>query len=235
VLALILDRTHRVLVDTARDRPPDVPLASARPLLDVDAAFSAQGMKLPLPAGSRPAMFGRDFAFVTEKCDPPAGMRWSVLRALTHDDVVWRLYVDLMLGGYEPPTRAVDVWSFGNEPEMAARLAHLVANGAKRVTMGWVQALEKLGVPQPYTGGVSVVTDGFGFPRLLLRSTDVRVVRFDEVDSESAAGEGEGDLTYADWRDGHVAYFTAEAARTAMTFDGSARIAIERFELLRVL
>lgn len=66
------------------------------------------------------------------------------------DDVLWSVYVMLMLGGYEPPVRSVDVWSFGNKPEMLAQLAHLEVCGEKRVTIGWVDAAARHGTPPAY-------------------------------------------------------------------------------------
>lgn len=220
------------------DRLPDVPLTDARPLVTVSAAFAARGLTLPFPAGSRARSDGRgrDFAFVVERAPAPTGMIWRPLRDVVgSDDTIWELYVHLMLGGWTPPTRAVDVWSFGDRPEMASQLVHLVACGVKRVTMGWVDAAEKDGTPLAYEGGVSIVTDGFGYPRVVLRSAQVRVMRFDEIDPEMAAGEGEGDLSYEDWRENHVTYFTAEAALHGLTFDDAAKISVERFEVLHVV
>src|SRR5262249_10588559 len=132
-------------------------------------------------------------------------------------------------------TRAVDVWSFGDGPPMAAQLAHLVACGEKRVTMGWVAAAEREGTPLACEGGVSVVTDGFGYPRLVLRSVEVQVLPFHAIDATLAAGEGEGDLTHADWRDGHLAYFARESARLGLGFSDEAPISVERFEVLHVV
>jgi uncharacterized protein YhfF len=236
VLALVLDRTHSVLLDG--DRLPDVPLDGTRPLQRLTAALDARGLSVPAPAGSRARADGRgrDFAFVIDRVDAPAGMAWRPLRdAAVADDAVWDLYVELMLGGWTPPTRTIDVWSFGDQPEMAAKLVHLVACGAKRVTMGWVDAAKRDGTPLAYEGGVSVVTDGFGYPRVVLRSVEVREVAFGEVDAAAAAGEGEGDLTYEDWRDGHVEYFTREAAQLGLAFDEHALISVERFEVLHVV
>jgi uncharacterized protein YhfF len=236
MLALVLDRTHSVLVDG--DQLPDVPLTDSRPLETVLKALAARGVSLPSPAGSRARLDGRgrDFSFVTERVAAPAGTRWRALRdAVAADDTIWELYVQLMLGGWTPPTRALDVWSFGDRPEMASQLVHLVACGEKRVTMGWVDAAERQGTPLAYEGGISIVTDGFGYPRVVLRSMQVRVITFGEIDEESAAGEGEGDLTYEDWREGHVAYFTREATLHGLTFDERARISVERFEVLHVV
>lgn len=229
--ALVLDRTHHVLVT---DRGlPEIAVDGPRLIKAVAAHFAALGITLPYAAGSRPSGDGgRDFAFVMDRFPAPAGHTWKPLRDVSTDDAVWSLYVALMLGGYEPPVRAVDVWSFGDKPEMAAQLSHLVLHGQKRATMGWVDAAAKDGTPLAYPGGVSVVTDGFGYPRCVLRSTDVREHAFRDVPAASAAAEGEGDLTYEDWREGHLAYFTREAARLGLAFDDSARISVEHFEVL---
>jgi len=231
---LILDRTHRVLCDG--DRIPELSVDELRPLRMVHAAFASRGLALPAPAGSRSGQSGgRDFAFVIDHVAAPTGLAWRRLRDVSGDGAAWQLYVELMLAGWPPPTRNVDVWSFGNQPEMAAQLAHLVACGAKRVTMGWIAGSERAGVPLAYEGGVSIVTDGFGYPRLALRSVEVKTVPFGEVDVASAVGEGEGDLTYGDWRESHVRYFTAQAATYALAFDDRAPISVERFEVLHVI
>jgi uncharacterized protein YhfF len=234
MLALVLDRTHAVLVegDHLPDVRPDGPLR----LKSLNADFARRGVALPAPAGSRARSDGsRDFAFVIDRVTAPAGMSWRPLREVAADDTLWELYIHLMLGRWRPPARELDVWSFGDRPEMAAQLAHLVACGEKRVTMGWVEASLLDGTPLAYEGGVSVVTDGFGYPRLVLRTAEVRVVPFGEVDEASAAGEGEGDLSHADWHDEHTRYFTAQATALGLVFDDRARISIERFEVLHVV
>lgn len=43
---------------------------------------------------------------------------------------------------------------------------------------------------------MSVVTDGFGYPRDVLRSTDVREYAFRDVPPAPTAAEAEGDHTY---------------------------------------
>jgi uncharacterized protein YhfF len=234
MLALILDRTHSCLL--AQGRVPDVAFAGGgRPLRAVNGHLAALGVTLPSPAGSRARSdgCGRDFVFVTDRFAAPAGMDWRPLRE-TGDDV-WGLYVPCMLGGWEPPVRAVDVWSFGSDPEMASRLAHLVACGEKRLTVAWIAASERSAAPLAYEGAVSVVTDGFGYPRLVLRSTAVREQPFAEVDAETALAEGEGDLSHEWWRDAHEKYFEAEGRRLGLAFDERAVLSVERFEVLHVV
>ena len=41
--------------------------------------------------------------------------------------------------------------------------------------------------------------------------------------------------THADWREGHIAYFTREAERHGLVFDNRALISVERFEVLHVV
>jgi uncharacterized protein YhfF len=235
MLALILDRTHAVLV--AGDRLPDVAVDGPRPLRTLEASLEARGIALPSPAGSRARSDGgRDFAFVVERFDAPAGLAWRPLRDASSDDALWNLYVELMLGGWEPPTRAVDVWAFGGtNPKLASMLNHLVVCGAKRVTTGWREWCVALGIPLAYEGAINIVTDGFGYPRMVTRSVEVRDLPFGEVDAASAAGEGEGDLTYDDWRELHVMFFEREAAKLGLVFDDHTRVLVERFEILHVV
>ena len=235
MLALVLDRTHAVLLDEGR-LPRCAHNGGARPLRVLAAWCAARGLTLPSPAGSRAAADGgRDFVFIVERTAAPAGMAWRPLREVSGDDEVWSLYVERLLGGWAPPARAVDVWAFGDTPEMGAQLAHLVACGDKRVTMGWVEGAKASGTPLPVVGGVSVVTDGFGYPKLVLRTAAVDERAFATIDARAAAGEGEGDLSHEDWREGHIAYFTREAARHGLTFTPEAVIAVERFEVLHVV
>jgi hypothetical protein len=51
------------------------------------------------------------------------------------------------------------------------------------------------GDPMPAEGGYGVVLDGAGQPRCVIRSTEMRVVPFREVDAAFAHDEGEGDRT----------------------------------------
>ena len=236
MLALVLDRTHAVLLDGGQ--VPTCALdGAARPLRPVAAHFAARGLTLPSPAGSRARAdgLGRDFVFVMARGEAPSGMAWHPLREVSADDALWQLYVTCMLGGWQPPTRQLDVWSFGDSPEMASKLAHLVACGDKRATMGWIAAAAPSGTPLAQVGGVSVVTDALGYPRVVVRSVEVRDLAFDAIDAATAAAEGEGDLSYDDWREGHTDYFRGEAARYGLSFDDWARISVERFEVLHIV
>ena len=74
----------------------------------------------------------------------------------------------------------LDVFHFGNTPELAAKLAHLVVKGVKRGTTCWLAAVERDGSPVPRVGTVSIVTDGFGYAQCAIRTERVERLRQDD-------------------------------------------------------
>jgi uncharacterized protein YhfF len=240
---LVLTRTHRVLLeDRAR-----LPRAGAPPHLCRSARdeLAAQlGVAIPAPVGSRVAAPGAPptaLAFVLEDDVPPAAAARLVsladalaLLATPERDLLRALHGELLLGGHPVPD-APDVFAFGSGAAMATRLAHLVVAGDKRATALWLRGARADGSTVPAPGLVSIVVDGFGMPRCLIRTEEVLVVRFRDVTAELAAEEGEGDRTLEDWRDGHLRYFRGEAAALGLTFDEDEELAIERFRVLHVV
>lgn len=260
IRALILDRRHRCLLLQRPGAPGpswELPAVEVpwpeRPLLALKAALSRTlGLELRGPAGSCVLPDGtspRDFAFLLT--DPPelrldpgavAATRWvpvsqlgDALADAGERDAAWRIYVDALLGGHEPPRRDIDAFHFGNTPELAAKLAHLVVKGRKRATSGWIEALERAGEALPEPGMFWVVTDYFGYPQCIIETLEVRRVPFGEVAEDIARGEGEGDLTYADWREVHLRYFSAEAAELGLQFSDASPVLNEVFRVVRVL
>jgi uncharacterized protein YhfF len=150
------------------------------------------------------------------------------------DSQCWNIYTRLMLGGFIPTTKEVDVFSFGNSPEMAARIAHLVMKGRKRATSANPAALKKLGLAIPFPGMVSILTDGFGIPLCCLQTKRVEFRKFSEVSESIAIDSGEGDLSLKDWRTGYRDYFRREADRLGLAFDEDTEIFTEWFELVHV-
>lgn len=249
--ALVLDRAHRSLLvrDGEVCRVPTLMAPRpARPLAAITQHVrSTLGLTLPTPSGLRADAHGqvRDFVFLIDApsiTPVSAAFEWAPLpRALSlvgasgDDAWLWDVYVDRMLGGWEPPTRDIDVSRFGDAPEMAAKLAHLVVCGDKRGSACWLRAAKLDGSALPTAGLVTIVTDGFGYPRCAIRTEEVRVLPLAEADEAIARLEGEGDLTIADWREGHVGYFEREAERLGLRFDPREEVLVERFCVLRVL
>lgn len=114
---------------------------------------------------------------------------------------------------------------FGDSPEMADRLAALVLAGVKTATCsaavnGFDAAL----------GERQVVLNGEGRPVGIIETMSLDLIPFGSVTPEQAALEGEGDLSYAYWRDAHEAFFQREG-----TFSPDMDVIFETFRLVSVL
>lgn len=123
-------------------------------------------------------------------------------------------------------------WSFGDDPRLADELLALVLDGSKTGTSSSVAELEAAGEPLPRPGDLSIILDGSGDPRALIRTTQVDVVPFDAVDAEFARLEGEDDLSLESWREGHERYFRRVLATWGVEFSADLPVVLERFELL---
>ncbi|PZR51559.1 ASCH domain-containing protein [Xylanimonas oleitrophica] len=126
---------------------------------------------------------------------------------------------------------APPAWSFGDSPELADELLGLVLEGTKTGTASLVWEYDGGQEPMPAEGDLSILLDGAGEPRALVRTTEVRVVPFDEVDEEFARSEGEGDRTLASWREGHERYWRRNMP-AGREFSRDMPVVCERFELL---
>ncbi len=131
------------------------------------------------------------------------------------------------------PTDSVrpPAWSFGADTASADALLALVLDGTKTATASALWDYEATGEPLPRSGNLSIVTDGAGHPRALIRTTDVRIVPFGEVDEAHARAEGEGDRSLSHWRRVHREYFT-EHAEHGRGFAQDMPVVLESFEML---
>ena len=120
-------------------------------------------------------------------------------------------------------------FAFGDSPELADELLALVLSGKKTATCG---ALRDYGgdEPVPEVGRRDVVLDGQGRRAAVIETVEAIHRRFDEVDAEFAAAEGEGDLSYEYWRKAHEAYFARNGG-----FSPDMILVCERFRVVEVL
>lgn len=153
-------------------------------------------------------------------------------------DSVGRMWQAFLASGSAAAADAIsagagyDSWHFGTPGAMADKLVALVLAGPKRATAGSLWTYEHDGDIVPTPGDFSVVTDGCGVARCVLRTVHVDIVPFNEVGPEFAAAEGEGDLTLEYWREGHWRYFTRELATFGRTPEPDMPIVCERFEVV---
>jgi uncharacterized protein YhfF len=119
-------------------------------------------------------------------------------------------------------------WSFGDNPALADGLLAAVLSGEKTATSSsqWEYGED---VPLPQVGELSIILDGAGHPRALIRTTSVEVIPFDQVTADFAAAEGEDDGSLEAWRTGHREYFTR--VLDGHEFREDMPVVCERFEL----
>ncbi|GMA30767.1 ASCH domain-containing protein [Litorihabitans aurantiacus] len=120
-------------------------------------------------------------------------------------------------------------WSFGDDPRIADELLGHVLSGRKSATSS-ARAEYGPDEPLPRVGELSILLDGEGRPRALVRTTAVDLARFDEVDEAFAAAEGEDDLSLGSWREQHEIYWRRVLGDDG--FDPGMEVVLERFELL---
>lgn len=145
-------------------------------------------------------------------------------------EAFWQSY--LVSVGDESTEGYSDLSCFGDSVELANELIDLVLRGQKRATAGSLADYEIEGVAVPEMGDRWIACDGFGQPRAIIETTEVRVGPLSSVDDQFAWDEGEGDRTRADWLANHTEYFTRTYAERGDRFHPEILVAFERFDVV---
>lgn len=120
----------------------------------------------------------------------------------------------------------LDAHMFGDGPELADELLHLILEGRKTATC-WsaAEGLKGAEVGKPWA-----VKNGAGFVRCVLETVELTQRRFCDVDEAFAFEEGEDDRTLASWRAAHQDYFTRNGG-----FAPDMLLNCERFRLVSIV
>lgn len=118
---------------------------------------------------------------------------------------------------------------FGDSRELADELLGLVLAGGKRATSALVADFLAEGEALPRVGSHWIACDGQGAPRIVIRSTELRIGTFDTVDAAYAADEGEEDGSLESWRREHRRYWTRSCAARGEAWSEDQEIVLERF------
>ena len=129
------------------------------------------------------------------------------------------------------PPQVPEAWPFGATPAHADELLALVLTGIKTGTASTVWEYEDGDEPMPQGGELSIILDGSGEPRAVIRTTALEIAPFDRVSADHAHSEGEGDRTLASWREAHERYWRRYSG-SPRGFAPDMPILCERFELL---
>ena len=118
-------------------------------------------------------------------------------------------------------------FKFGDSRDLCDRLLALVQAGTKTASCGALADFTD-GEPMPVVGRQDIALDWDGNPALLIETTEVSIHRFRDVPEDFALAEGEG--SFADWKQGHIAFFSRNGG-----FDPDMELVCERFRLVEVL
>ncbi|MGR2751882.1 ASCH domain-containing protein [Agromyces arachidis] len=134
------------------------------------------------------------------------------------------------------PDRATDaetpsVEVFGDHPALTDELLGLVLDGTKRATASLVAEFSAEGQPLPRIGSHWIACDSTGRPRAILRSTELRLATFDDVDERFAYDEGEDDRTLESWRENHRRYWQRVTPALGIVWTEESELMLERFEV----
>ena len=120
-----------------------------------------------------------------------------------------------------------DEWGFCDD-----NLLDLVLKEKKKATSSLYLLYEKEGEELPSRGNYSVLLDNNDNARCLIVTTNVIVLPFNEITTDLAKLEGEGDLSLKYWQDVHTKFFQEELDEYNMKFDNSMKVVFEEFELI---
>ncbi len=125
-----------------------------------------------------------------------------------------------------------EAWSFGDSKDMADELGALVRKGIKTATCSLLWEYEHDGDALPEIGELSIILDGVGEPLCLIETTEVQIRPYDQIDSQFAYEEGEGDRSLAYWRQAHWHFFSKVCDHIGREPDDSMPLICERFRVI---
>lgn len=121
---------------------------------------------------------------------------------------------------------------FGDSVELGDELLGIVRHGAKRATAELVAEFAHRGEALPRVGAHWVACDGRGAPQLVLRTVELRIATFREVDADFAFDEGEDDRSLRSWREQHRIYWERTCAARGAEWGEQDEIVLERFRVV---
>ncbi|KAK4168338.1 PUA-like domain-containing protein [Cladorrhinum sp. PSN259] len=125
-----------------------------------------------------------------------------------------------------------DMFRFGEPSQtMADFLLRRAITGHKTATTSWP-------IPSPLYWGVgdfSIILDGDGNPGALMRTTELKTCKFNDVEDDFALAEGEG--TVEDYKQGHREFYDRQwemDEKKYERFGEDSEVLCERFEVVYV-
>ena len=144
----------------------------------------------------------------------------------------WQKFLSVLPPDSPYRTKTYTAEGWGNNPELADELGELIARGIKTATCSAVWEWESEAKPIPAEGLITIVLDGRGEPLCIVETTEVTVHQYNQVDSDFARAEGEGDFSLEYWRQAHRNFFSRTLPKIGREFSEDMPLVCERFQLI---
>jgi len=143
---------------------------------------------------------------------------------------MWADYCATRPQGFEDHEYTVE--HFGDTARLADELLQIVLSGGKRGTAELVSEFTHRGDPLPRIGSHWIACDSAGAPRIVIRSTSLRIGPFDTVDAAFAEAEGEDDRTLKSWQREHRRYWERTCHARGAVWSERDEIVFEYFSVV---
>ena len=120
----------------------------------------------------------------------------------------------------------IDAWAFGVS---ADDLANLVVRSEKTATASAYELYKLENEPLPQAGTFDIILDSQDRAVCIIEITKVSVLPFNQVSSEHAFKEGEGDKSLAYWQQVHQEFFTKCLEGAGLEFSSETGVVLEEF------
>ncbi|MBN2500349.1 MAG: ASCH domain-containing protein [Anaerolineales bacterium] len=144
----------------------------------------------------------------------------------------WQAYLETLPKELDKAALTYTAWAFGSGAELADELGALVVQGTKTATLSVIWEYEAEGEALPQIGELNIILDGKGTPICIIETTEIEVKPFNQVDAQFAYDEGEGDRSFAYWRDAHWGYYQRELAKIGKAPHPEMEVVCERFRVV---
>lgn len=153
---------------------------------------------------------------------------------MTEQDVIayWQKFLSILPPDSSYRTKSYVAESWGDSPELANELGDLIYRDIKTATCSALWEWEAENKPIPQDGQITIVLNGNGEPLCIVETTDVTVRKYNEVDSDFAQAEGEGDFSLEYWRQAHRNYFSRTLPKIGREFSEEMPLVCERFKVI---
>ncbi len=129
------------------------------------------------------------------------------------------------------PDTYVEYFHFDLNRKDSDFLLDLVLKGKKQATASSLYYFEKTGEKIPEVGDYFIVTDFEGLPKGVIKTTEVTIVPFKDLDFETVKREGE-DKNLKSWQSKHKRFFTQDGEQNGYDFSLNMPVVFEDFKLV---